>query len=97
MGTHHEQGVDDSQPAMRPLDGRNKGVCMCVIVRCANGNEEEGGHVETERGHPGTQGLRQDLQDRTEGEHGAQVEVLAEVGVGEGCDDPASKRGCLCR
>jgi hypothetical protein len=80
---------------MGTFDGGDEGVGMSVIVRRSSGDKEEGRHVESKRGQPRAQSLGQYLQDRAEGEHGAQVEVLAEVGVGEGRHDPASKRGAI--
>ena len=78
---------------MRALDARDKGISMRVIERLANGNQEEGRHEESKGRHPGAQRMGCNLKNGAEGEHGAQVEVLAQMGVGQGGNNPAGKGG----
>lgn len=91
--------MDNGQPAMRALDARDKRIGMRVIERLPKGNQEEGRHEESKGRHPGAQRMGCDLENGAEGEHGAQVEVLAQMGVGQGGNNPAGKAGpvAVCR
>lgn len=93
----HVHGMDKRQPAMRALwDGAgNPRVCVRVLEGLADAHEPKRDDKESEGRFPGPEGVSGDLECGSEGEHGAKVEILAEVGIGNGGKEPAEEVGAV--
>ena len=68
---------------------------MGILKRLADANEPEGGDEEPEWRVPGSQSMCGNLTGCTEDEHGAQIEVLADVSVEEGGRQPSDEVGAV--
>ena len=74
---------------MRGLHGCDERVGIGILVCLAEGSKEEGYGEERKRRRPGAQSVCEDLQTGSESEEDSEVEILAEVAVGWGGDEPA--------
>ena len=83
--------MDYCKPAMSSLHAGDKRVRMCVVVGLPYGSKEEGCHEKAKRRHPRTERMSNNLKSSAEEEHGSEVEILAQMRVGECGKDPASK------
>lgn len=87
--------MDKGEPAMGSSHAGHKGVGVGVLKGLADAGEPKGGDEEAKGGSPGAESVGGDLTDGAEGEHGAQIEILAEVGVCEGRGEPADEVGAI--
>lgn len=86
--------MDEAEPAVGSLAcARYVAVGVSILKRLPDARHQKCGDEERERRCPGAQRLGSDLERCTEDEQGAEVEALAEVGVGEGGEGPAEEVG----
>jgi len=86
--------VDEAKPAVGARHLGDEGVGVRVLVRLADGNEPEAEDEQAQRRAPAPQGVAYGLQGCSQCEQAAKVEVLTEVGVGDGGEEPAEEVRC---
>jgi len=85
--------VDEAQPAVGCGDFGHECIGVCVLERLADSDEPEAEGKQAEGRTPGAKRVTYDLTCGANGEHGAEVEVLAKMRVGDGGKKPAGKVG----
>lgn len=83
--------MDEAQPPMRASHGANKRIRMRVLIRSAQGRDEERERKKPKGGEPGAQGVSEKLQEGAHGEDPPGLEGRGCVAVREGAEQPAGE------
>lgn len=87
--------MNERQPAVRRFDAGDIRVCVRVLESLPDAHKPKSHDEKAKWRVPRSEGMGDDLEQRSEGKHRAEVEILAEMRVGKGCKQPAEKIGAI--